>query len=769
MLGVVAGVGRVAMTNALRQVAQQFGREAMRRIMGGEAIENVLTRDQMRDLAKQTGKTAFNELLRLGKEEFMKDTDKKQADLNKRMDNFNRNLNEKFRENTTLYKEERNLANKEKIEDRWGLTNAYRSPSGIYRTGKTLYISGTGGKDGDINRDILDDLLLLPTRNAHHTQKYRDVMEALKHNPDVSRLVSHSLGSAVVNKINEEQPHRFNTTTYATPAIKKKRKGKQDPRRLDFRNPNDIVSILDGYAETSNFQGINPLIQHTYKKFDEQETSQYITSRRFVNFFPSGSNVYAPNQGNKNIRFNISADDNNYIDLSSIRVFATLQNTDANQEKFLRPLAGLHSFFQRYMLNVAGQQVQDVIEYNRHCELYECLKPKSVRDMDDIESGANPRWDADFHDYANGLDVFLQPLTASVDANTAGDVVVYTNGDHNEWGRVDKRYTRHSLTGIAGANGKVRLSHKPCCGLLNSNYYIPLRYAPLELQFQIVSDGNEPVVVPNGTGAGTQTDKEGYYFTDGNTSTSWELNNVFIRAEVITLDNTVNNNIVKHLLDGQSLKLVFPMYHTITQSFNAGGGEINMNIVKSSSKLTGAFITLFRTPRTGTFDQRFLPDNYVFKRWNYFYNPMINKRINNSGAANTDALQGEGFQSWSRNLSWQIQLSNSQKYPEFESQSLAETFYYLRRAIHFMNPDQDSLSFSYKQYRENKFIIGMSFEKMADVNFTGYNSKMSGITNFKIKGTDGPLNAGEEITELFCHLISESVLELRESGAIIYD
>ena len=99
-----------------------------------------------------------------------------------------------------------------------------------------------------------------------------------------------------------------------------------------------------------------------------------------------------------------------------------------------------------------------------------------------------------------------------------------------------------------------------------------------------------------------------------------------------------------------------------------------MNVVKSSSKLTGAFITLYRTPRQGEYDNRFLPDNYVFKRWNYMYNPMINKRINDSGLANTAELQGEGFQSWSKNLSWQIQLSNSQKFPEFESQSLAETF-----------------------------------------------------------------------------------------------
>eukprot|EP00438_Fugacium_kawagutii_P011665 Skav232199 [mRNA] locus=scaffold3716:120973:123676:- [translate_table: standard] len=768
MIGVISSVGRTA----LAQVGRQFGRDVVRRILQGERIEDILTREEMRGLGKDLGKVAFGELMKQGKDYIIDDHKKKNKDWNDRMNDFTRNLNEHFRQHRTLYAEERNVGNKEAIEDRRGLWNAYSSPSGLYKHGKTLYISGTGGKDGSITRNIMDDLLLLPTRNAHHTEKYRDAMKEIDESPEVSRLVGHSLASAVIKKINQEQPNKFHTTTYATPTIKKKRHGKQDPRRLDYRNPTDVISILDGYAETSNLKEMNPLMSHSYINFEGNETSQYITSRRFVNFFPSGSNVYAPNQGNKNIRFNISADDNSYIDLSSIRVFATLQNTDADQAKFLRPLAGLHSFFQRYMLNVAGQQVQDVIEYNRHCELYECLKPKSVRDMDDIESGANPRWDADFHDYANGLDVFLQPLTASVDANTAGGVVVYTTGDHNEWGRVDKRYTRHSLTGIPGANGKARFSHKPCCGLLNSNYYIPLRYAALELQFQIVSDGTEPVVVPNGTGAGTQTDKEGYYFTDGNTSTSWELNNVFIRAEIINLDNTVNNNIVKHLLDGQSLKLVFPMYHTITQSFNAGGGEIDMNIVKSSSKLTGAFITLYRAPRTGTFDQRFLPDNYVFKRWNYMYNPMITKRINNSGAADTDALQGEGFQSWSRNLSWQIQLSNSQKYPEFEAQSLSETFYYLRRAIHYMNEGQDSLSFSYKQYRENKFIIGMSFEKMHSnegTSFTGYNSKMSGITNFKLKGTDGPLNAGEEITELFCHLMSEAVLELRESGAVVYD
>ena len=95
-------------------------------------------------------------------------------------------------------------------------------------------------------------------------------MEELKKSPDITRLVSHSLGSAVVNKINEEQPNRFSTTTYATPTMKPRRKGKQDPRRIDLRNPNDPVSMLDGYAITSDHKGFNPLIKHSYLQFEGQ-------------------------------------------------------------------------------------------------------------------------------------------------------------------------------------------------------------------------------------------------------------------------------------------------------------------------------------------------------------------------------------------------------------------------------------------------------------------------------------------------------------------
>ena len=205
--------------------------------------------------------------MKQGKDAVIEDYNKKNADWNARMNDFTRNLDDEFRKNTTLYKEERDIANKNKIEDRRGLWNAYDSPSGFYRTGNTLYIAGTGGKDGSLNRDIMDDLLLVPTRNIKHSEKYNDVMKYLKENSDVKRLVSHSLASAVVNQINNEMPDRYTTTTYATPTIRRRRKGKQDPRHKDYRNKADVVSFLDGYAETSNSNELNPLMAHSYINF----------------------------------------------------------------------------------------------------------------------------------------------------------------------------------------------------------------------------------------------------------------------------------------------------------------------------------------------------------------------------------------------------------------------------------------------------------------------------------------------------------------------
>ena len=46
---------------------------------------------------------------------------------------------------------------------------------------------------------------------------------------------------------------------------------------------------------------------------------------------------------------------------------------------------------------------------------------------------------------------------------------------------------------------------------------------------------------------------------------------------------------------------------------------------------------------------------------------------------------------------------------------------------------------------------------------------MGSLINFKIKATEGKLAETEQINEIYTHLVSESVVELTESGAIVFD
>ena len=507
--------------------------------------------------------------------------------------------------------------------------------------------------------------------------------------------------------------------------------------------------------------------------FGLPNTAQYVIDRKHVNYFSNSGNIYTSGAGNKQIKFYITGEDNTYLDLSSVRLFANLQNDDATATHFLRPLSGLHGFFSRLRITVGGQLVEDIDVYARHCELYNSFKSQDVRDMDDIESGAQPRWDDDWrHTYATGLDQFIQ-------VNGAGDGVELApdgpdHRDHNNWGDLTYRPTRHSMSGIRGGGEYMRLGHKFSSGFLNASYYLPVRYAPLEIEITLVSDENLPVIQPtlDATATAGGGDGAGYYFTTGNTSTTWQINNILLRAETVMIDSQVNNNITRHLLEGGSLKMVYPMYHTITQTFNNARTEINMNIVKSVSKLNGVFLTFYRPQRgahltDGKLDGYYLPDNYVYKRWNYFYNPMINSRIFDRGTGATGANAGYGFQDKNKNISFQIQIANK-KYPEFESQSLAEHFYFLRRTLNYLNPDQDACSISYKQYREDKFVCAISFEKMPENKFSGSNTKMGSLLTTKIKPY-ATLGENEGFEEVFAHLVSEGVVEIRESGAIVYD
>ena len=70
--------------------------------------------------------------------------------------------------------------------------------------------------------------------------------------------------------------------------------------------------------------------------------------------------------------------------------------------------------------------VQNIVEYNRHCELYKSFKSKDINNMDDIESCTNPSYNNNYHKYANRLNNIIN-LNGTKDG-----IEIFPNGDRNE-------------------------------------------------------------------------------------------------------------------------------------------------------------------------------------------------------------------------------------------------------------------------------------------------------------------------------------------------
>ena len=488
---------------------------------------------------------------------------------------------------------------------------------------------------------------------------------------------------------------------------------------------------MDLVLAESNDNMINSL------QFGLPESAAYVTDRKQVHFPSVSGNIFSSSNGNKYLKFVITGEDNNYIDLSSVCLFFDVVNTSTTAGEYLRPLGESHAFFTRYRCNAAGQQINDIDNYNQVCEQMKSFKSEEVRNLDDIQEGCLTRYDSRINR------LFAYTIESHDATATAGS---------NQRGAVLPKLTRLNTTGIE--QGKfVRMGHKPVCGFVQSGYYPPIRYCPLEFIFEIVSDAGEPVIRPATPVAGTQAedDENGLYFTTRNTTTSWSIQNCILRCELIQVDNTVNNNIVSHLLKGGRLRMVYPAYYSFSQTFTAGNTEINMNIVKSSTRLSQMFFTFSNS----NINNDNTAGNYDRKRWNYFFHPMAVTIDNLEGVIDSD-----------KQISAQIQIANK-KFPEQEISSISEFMYFLRRAVNVMSPYYDGFSIDIYRYANDKFIGGINFDKQPDMNFTGSNTKMGSLITFKIKGANANFALG--IERVFITAVSEQIFELSESASTVLD
>ena len=446
--------------------------------------------------------------------------------------------------------------------------------------------------------------------------------------------------------------------------------------------------------------------------------ASYVQDRKSSTFWSVGSNSYTPVGGVKLIKFVLNGDDSNWLDPSSVVFQFELVNTSTTSGCLLRPLGQPHLFFKRLRVIAGGQVVEDIQDFGRNMELLASLQSDFVRENNDIQ-GFGARWDTTFIQNMSDLSI--------VDPTNITNVELFTGA-------------RNYLPQITASKSKI-VNFKPLCGLFNQSKFIPLKFCPITLEFELC-DQNDAIVTPQ---AYDSTTGYNLVYTVANTSNSWQIQNCCIKADICTLDNSLNNTYIEHLLSGKSLPIQYSTY--ISQQSSIVGKNFAVQVIRAVSRLQRAFITFYADR---TLAEPFRKPSITF------HHPM-----------------GESISTFKYDPDKEIQIYlqlGSKLYPEYPCNNLSECFYRLKETLNLPDYHQHSMSIKFKNYMDNKFIFDVSFEKIADAEWTGVNTKAGQILMVNVKAmNETQITAANIGTTMYTLLQAQQILEIRDVGCTVYD
>ena len=457
---------------------------------------------------------------------------------------------------------------------------------------------------------------------------------------------------------------------------------------------------MEGVANTVEDRLVDGL------SFQLKPGASYITERKSVTYHPQGSNIYSTN-GTKLIKLLLTGDQ--WLDPSTFRIMFELQNNEnpanGNGHMQLRPLGGPHTFFRRMRILCGGQVVEDIDNYNRVHQMFTILNAK--------DANINERAEAFGQQFDNHQTTF----------------------------------DRNNVTGINPGEAQTVL-FKPCSGLFNQPKMLPIRYMPITIELELVHDNTEPIVSATTVG---QDNFDVSNAATGNTSMLWQIQNVQVKCDVVTLDNQLDNSYAEHLLSGKALPINYQTYVSQKQSIlsgNNGSQKVRLNVTRALTRLKNVFITLDK-PAAG---QNYAPK---FKEWNSFYSPMEDY----TGAQrNSWAAAGEI-------ADFQVQIG-SKLFPEYPIRSHAEAYYQLRKTLG-KHDQHNSFDITQHEYRCRKFIMGIDMEKVLEAGYTGINTRAGDLMN--IRFDHATPDADKWAQSLHIVLTSDQILEVRDSGVQVFD
>jgi hypothetical protein len=429
--------------------------------------------------------------------------------------------------------------------------------------------------------------------------------------------------------------------------------------------------------------------------FKLPSSGQYIQDRRSCTFHTEGSNTYSAAAGTKVIRFRL-AQDGSWLDPSTLRIMFDVVNGDGFPDvRRLRPIGKAHAFFRRLRISVRGQIIEDIDNYNRVSEMFHILQ------------------------------------TAHSRANDSAEEFGY-NG-------IEQLYNVALHPGIGQASQTIMF--KPLCGLFQQTKYLPLRYAPLEIELEL-ADVLDPIISDFYVEGDVEVPAR---FKASNTSVLWKIENCMVKVDLCTLDNALENSYVSHFMGGKTINIVYNTFISTLQTVVAA--ETQINVSRSLSKMKSVFVSLDKGFAVG--DGR---RTYYNKFWNNFWSP-------NAGTFLTPwtTHTGEKFSHF------QLQIG-SKLFPEYPIKTHCEAFYSLRKALGIQANNLHSIDIDGNDYRNNKFIVGIDTEKLLGLSFTGMNTR-NNLMTVHLKTQTGIYQADR----MHIILLAEQIVELGDTGCMVYD
>jgi len=121
--------------------------------------------------------------------------------------------------------------------------------------------------------------------------------------------------------------------------------------------------------------------------------ASYVTDRKSVTYWPTGSSEYKVSGGVKVAKINVTGDA--WADPGTVKIMFTVANTSTTKE--LRPFVpGGHNWFRRLRVICGGQVIEDIDQYNRTVEMFHMMQSQDKRRNDLVEGmgGSNTSYPA---------------------------------------------------------------------------------------------------------------------------------------------------------------------------------------------------------------------------------------------------------------------------------------------------------------------------------------------------------------------------------------